>query len=149
MTVIHPCRRLVRLFYCLISVLVAVALPVRAADPAKTIIADTIYRADGTAAKGTLLIAWPAFSTADGKPVAAGSMSVKIGVNGAVNIPLIPTQGATPSGSAYKVVIALDDGSSSTEYWAVPALSPTTIAAIRATQVPTTVAMQVVSRDYV
>ena len=142
-------RRLGRLFYCLISALLLLALPLRAADPAKTVVADTIYRADGTTAKGTLLIAWPAFSTADGKPVAAGTMSVKIGANGAVNIPLIPTQGATPSGTAYKVVIALDDGSSSTEYWAVPTLSPATIAAIRATQVPATIAMQVVSRDYV
>ena len=142
-------RRLARLFYCLISALVLLALPLRAADPAKTVVADTIYRADGSTAKGTLLIAWPAFSTADGKPVAAGSMSVKIGANGAVNIPLIPTEGARPSGTAYKVVIALDDGSSSTEYWSVPALSPATIAAIRATQVPATLAMQVVSRDYV
>lgn len=141
--------RLGRLFYCLISVLVALAMPMRAADPQKTIVSDVVYRADGSTAKGTILISWPAFSTADGKPVAAGSMNVKIGVNGAVNIALIPTQGATPSGTAYKVVIALDDGSSSTEYWAVPTLSPTTIAAIRATQVPVTVAMQVVSRDYV
>lgn len=142
-------RRLGRLFYCLISVVVALAMPMKAADPQQTVVSDVVYRADGTTAKGTILISWPAFSTADGKPVAAGSMSVKIGAGGAVNIALIPTQGATPSGTAYKVTIALDDGSSSTEYWAVPALSPTTIAAIRATQVPATVAMQVVSRDYV
>lgn len=149
MTVIPNSGRLARLFCCLILLLGAIALPLRAADPAKTIVADTIYRADGTTAKGTLLISWPPFSTADGKPVAAGSLSTKIGTNGSVNIPLIPTQGATPSGTAYKVVISLDDGASSTEYWAVPTLSPTTIAAIRSTQVPATVAMQVVSRDYV
>jgi hypothetical protein len=149
MIVSHPSGRLGRLLYCLISALAVIALPLRAAEPNKTIVADTIYRADGTSAKGTLLISWPAFSTADGKPVAAGTLSVKIAANGSINLPLIPTQGATPSGTAYKVVIALEDGSSSTEYWSVPALSPTTIAAIRATQVPATVAMQVVSRDYV
>lgn len=149
MTVIQHSGRLARLFYCLISALVVMALPLHAADPAKTIVSDTMYRADGSAARGTLLISWPAFSTADGKPVAAGTLSVKIGASGSVNIPLLPTQGATPAGTAYRVVVSLDDGSSSTEYWAVPALSPTTIAAIRSTQVPATVAMQVVSRDYV
>ncbi len=142
-------RRLERLFYCLISAIALLALPARAAEPNKTIIDDTIYRADGTPARGTILISWPAFSTADGKPVAAGTLSVKINANGSVNVPLIPTQGATPTGTAYKVVLSLDDGATSTEYWAVPALSPTTIAAIRSAQVPATVAMQVVSREYV
>lgn len=142
-------RRLERLFCCLISGIALLALPARGAEPNKTIIADTLYRADGTPARGTLLISWPAFSSADGKPVAAGTLTVKIAPTGSVNIPLLPTQGATPAGTAYKVVASLDDGSTSTEYWAVPTLSPTTIAAIRSTQVPTTVAMQVVSREYV
>lgn len=142
-------RRLERLFCCLMSAIVLFTLPARCADPLKTVVQDTIYRADGSVARGTILISWPAFSTSDGKPVAAGTLSVKINPNGSVNIPLIPTQGATPSGTAYKVVVSLEDGSTSTEYWSVPALSPTTIAAIRSTQVPATVAMQVVSRDYV
>ena len=142
-------RRPERLFCCLISAIALLALPARGAEPNKTVIADTIYRADGSPARGTLLISWPAFSSADGKPVAAGTLSVKINSNGSVNVPLLPTEGATPKGTAYKVVLSLDDGSSSTEYWTVPALSPTTIAAIRSTQVPATVAMQVVSREYV
>src|SRR5512133_3890773 len=147
MTYTH--RRFERLFYLLISAIVLVVLPAHAAEPNKTVIADTIYRADGTPARGTVLISWPAFSSADGKPVAAGTLSFKIAPNGGVNIPLLPTQGATPSGTAYKVVLSLDDGSTSTEYWAVPTLSPTTIAAIRSAQIPATVAMQVVSREYV
>ena len=108
-------RRSSRLFYLLIPAILLVALSARAADPIKTVVQDTLYRADGATAKGTILISWPAFSSADGKPVAAGTLSVKIGANGSVNIPLVPTQGAIPSGTAYKVVISLDDGSTSTE----------------------------------
>ena len=141
--------RLGRLFYCLISALVVLAVPARCTEPNKTVVADVIYRADGGPARGTLLISWPAFTTSDGKPIASGTLSVKIAANGSVNIPLVPTQGATPSGTAYKVILSLEDGSTSTEYWSVPSLSPTTIAAIRSTQVPATVAMQVVSREYV
>jgi hypothetical protein len=138
-------RRLGRLFCCLL-ILGARSF---AAEPNKTIVSDTIYRADGTPAAGTLVISWVAFVTADGKPVAAGSKHVKIGPSGAVSIPLVPTQGATPAGTYYKVVFSLDDGVSSQEYWSVPTLSPTTIAAIRSSIVPSTVAMQVVSREYV
>jgi hypothetical protein len=97
--------RLSRLFCCLL-ILSGLAFT---AEPNKTIISDTIYRADGTTASGMISISWPAFVTADGKPVAAGSMHVKIGANGSVNIPLVPTQGATPSGSYYKVVLTLDE----------------------------------------
>ena len=142
-------RRLGRLFCCLIFALLASALPAHAQEPRKTIVADTIYRADGSPALGSLVIHWPAFVSADGKPVAAGTMSVKIGANGAIHIPLIPTEGGTPAGLAYKVTISLDDGTSSTEFWTVPALSPATVAAVRASQMPATVAMQVVSREYV
>ena len=137
-------RRLVRLFCCLLLF----GHAVWAADPAKTVIQDTIYRADGTPATGTLVISWPAFVTADGKPVAAGSLNVKIH-DGVVNLPLVPTQGATPTGTYYKVVFTLDNGASSQEYWSVPSNSPATISAIRSSVVPATVALQVVSREYV
>ncbi|MGA2000257.1 MAG: hypothetical protein ABSG52_09700 [Terriglobales bacterium] len=138
-------RRFARLFSCLLMFGIAAY----AAEPAKTVVSDTIYRADGSPASGTMMISWPAFVTGDGKPVAAGSKTVKIGADGAVNIPLVPTQGATPAGTYYKVVLSLDDGASSQEYWTVPTLSPTSIAAIRSSVVPATVAMQVVSREYV
>jgi len=65
MTLSHPSRRLERLFYLLISAIVLLALPSHAAEPNKTIVADTVYRADGTPARGTILISWPAFSTAE------------------------------------------------------------------------------------
>ncbi|MGI9100924.1 MAG: hypothetical protein ACR2IF_00640 [Terriglobales bacterium] len=97
--------RLGRLFSCLL-LLAQLAL---AADPARTVVQDILYRADGSPAAGTLLISWPAFVTADAKPVAAGSINVRIGPNGQVNIPLVPTQGATPAGTYYKVVVKLDE----------------------------------------
>lgn len=141
-------RRPGRLFCCLIALLLAANL-VSAAQPTKTLITDTLYRADGSPAAGTLLISWPAFTAADGKAVAAGSITVPIGAQGAVSLEVVPTQNATPPGTYYKVTLKLDDGTSTTEYWTVPAQSPTTIAAIRSIVVPASVALQVASREYV
>jgi hypothetical protein len=122
-----------RLFYCLISLLLAVC-PAHGSSPATTTVSDIVYRGDGTPASGTLLISWPEFSSADGYAVAAGSMSLTIGAGGAISVALVPNAGGTPAGTYYKVVYKLDFGATSTEYWSVPATSPTTIAAIRATE---------------
>ena len=148
-----PGRPTGRLFYCLISVLVAVGVvrgaPPPPTPPATTTISDVIYRADGSPAAGTLVITWPAFTTADNRAVPAGSMSLAIGPFGAINLALAPNQGATPSGTYYKVVMKLNDGTTSEEFWVVPTLSPTTISAIRSQVVPQGVALQVVTRQYV
>jgi len=101
-----------------------------AAGPALTTISDTVYRADGTAAAGTVLISWPAFQTAEGNVVAAGNQSVAIGTGGSFTTQLVPNAGASPAGTYYTVVFQLDD-SVRTEVWSVPATSPTTIAAVR------------------
>ena len=99
-----------RLFLGLLSVLLfwwgALAAPAAAADggPATTRVSDTVYRADGTPASGTVLISWPAFTTKDAKPVAAGTKSVTLGTGGALLVDLVPNAGATPSGSYYQVV---------------------------------------------
>ena len=79
------------------------------AGPTTTNVQDTVYRADGTAASGTLLISWPAFTTAGGQPVAAGSTSVKLGAGGALSVGLAPNAGASPSGSYYTVVYQLSE----------------------------------------
>lgn len=99
-----------RLFYGLLSVLLVcwglVQAPVAAADagPATTHVKDTAYRADGTPASGTVLISWPAFTTSDSKPVAAGTKSVTLGTGGSPDVDLVPNAGATPTGTYYEVV---------------------------------------------
>src|ERR1700692_3565340 len=101
--------------------------------PALTTVADTVYRADGTPASGTVLISWPSFQTAEGDPVAAGNLSVTIGLLGAVTVQLVPNAGASPVGTYYVVVYQLDDGTVRKEYWSVPSTSPTTISAVLTT----------------
>lgn len=61
-----------RLFYLALS-WVVMATAAIAQGPALTTVSDTVFRADGSAASGTLLISWPAFTTADGHTVAAGN----------------------------------------------------------------------------
>src|SRR5437879_6585514 len=114
-----------------------------------TTISDVVYRANGETASGTVVITWPTFTTRDNKAVAAGELSAVIGPSGLLTLALAPNEGATPGGTYYKVVYKLSDGTTSTEYWVVPAASPTTIAAVRATVVPTQIAAQLASRQYV
>jgi hypothetical protein len=76
-------------------------------------------------------------------------MSVAIGPQGAISVTLVPNAGGTPDGTYYRVVYKLDDGSTSEEVWSVPATGTTTIAAVRSRIVPSAVAMQVASRQYV
>jgi hypothetical protein len=114
-----------------------------------TTISDVVYRANGETATGTIVITWPAFTTSDNKAVAAGELSANIAPSGVLTLSLAPNEGATPAGTYYKVVYKLSDGKTSTEYWVVPLASPTTIAAVRATVVPTQVAAQLASRQYV
>ncbi len=131
-------RPMGRLFFGLLTVLLvwwgAFASPVNAADggPAITRVSDTVYRADGTPASGMVLISWPAFTTSDAKPVAAGTKSVTLGSGGALAVDLVPNAGASPAGSYYQVVFQLDS-LVRTEYWLVGAASPTSISAVRTT----------------
>lgn len=129
--------------------LVMAAVSAQGSTPTMTTISDVLYRADGTPARGTLLISWPAFTTANGAPVAAGTMDVDLGLNGEVQIALAPNAGATPAGTYYKVVLKLEDGTTSTEYWVVPATSPAQIAGIRSRLMPSNMAVQMVTREYV
>jgi len=126
-------RSMERLFCCELRLAAVLWLSTLAwaQGPALTTIQDTIYRADGTPAAGTVLISWPSFTTAEGDPVAAGTQSVAIGTGGAFTTQLVPNVGATPAGTYYTVVFQLDDGTVRTEYWAVPTTSPATLAQVR------------------
>src|SRR3954465_5569333 len=89
MTSFFDPRRLTgRLFYLLVAFLAAFGTA-RALPPVTTTGNDVVYRADGSAASGTLLITWPQFNTADNKAVAAGTLNVLIASGGAVNVALV------------------------------------------------------------
>ena len=87
---------------------------------ATTTVTDTVYRADGTGAAGTVLVSWQAFSTISGASVPAGSTSVTLGAGGALSVALVANAGSEPIGTYYTVVYHLDDGSVTREYWVVP-----------------------------
>lgn len=117
---------------------------------ATTTVTDTIYRADGTAATGTVLITWSAFSSATGQTVPSGSTSVTIATGGLLSVQLAPNAGATPIGSYYTAVYHLDDGTVSREFWVVPSSQTAVhLSAVKSTVLPTSVAMQTVSKSYV
>ena len=115
-----------------------------------TQVTDTIYRADGTPATGTVIVSWPAFTNSAGQAVPAGSTSVVIPAGGLLSVNLAPNAGATPMGTYYTAVFHLDDGTVSREYWVVPASATAVhVSAIESTVMPTSVAMQTVSKTYV
>ena len=134
----------------LIFVLAALLLaPVCAkAEPVKTMVQDTLYRANGQVAQGRMTVRWNSFSTSAGEAVPAGELTATIGANGSIAIPLIPNSGSTPSGTYYKVIFKLSDGTTSEEQWVVPVAATTTVAEIRAKVVPQAVAAQFVTREY-
>ena len=147
-------RSVERLFYLPSRILLGLSLLTLAAvagwaqGPGVTTINDTVYRADGTAAQGVALISWPAFLTAEGNAVAAGTKTVAIGNAGAFSTQLVPNVGAMPAGTYYTVVFQLDDGTVRGEYWAVPTTSPVTLAGVRTTP-GSGLAGSLVSKQYV
>ena len=136
-------------------VLVGVLMAVVVTQPtysqvALTAVADTVYTASGAAAQGTVLVSWSAFTTAAGNAVAAGQTSAILGANGALSLSLAPNEGATPTGSYYTAVLHLSDGTTSRQYWVVPAGGgPVKLASVENQLLPTSVAMQTVSKAYV
>jgi hypothetical protein len=127
----------------------AVVLPHAVAQVATATVQGTLYNADGSVASGTLLVSWPAFSTAANQAVAAGSISTAIGTNGFVSLNLAPNSDAYPAGTYYTAVYHLKNGKVSREYWVIPAVASTTISSVRAQLAPATVAVQPVSKSYV
>jgi len=127
-----------------------VTVPATQAQVATTTVQDTIYNADGTAASGTVIVSWPAFSTAVGQSIPAGSRSIVLGGGGSLSVALAPNAGGSPIGSYYTAIYHLNGGTVSREYWTVPVSSTAvTLAAIRSTVLPTAVAMQTVTKSYV
>ncbi|MGD0443021.1 MAG: SGNH/GDSL hydrolase family protein [Edaphobacter sp.] len=116
---------------------------------ATTQVTDTVFLADGTLASGTVIVTWQAFTTASGESVPSGTTSATI-TAGALSLQLVPNAGSTPMGTYYTAVYHLNDGSVSREFWVVPVSQfPVLVSAIKSTVLPTSVAMQTVSKSYV
>jgi hypothetical protein len=124
------------------------ASPSPQSGPALTDVLDTVYLASGAPAAGTLVITWPAFTSASGAGVAPGELDVILGANGALNVQLVPNAGATPANVYYTVVYQLQPNEVRTEFWVVPTTSPVTLAQVRTTPGLGTAA-QPVSMQYV
>jgi len=138
------CRLIGRLFLCLNLFFMAGG---QAQTAPMTTISDSVYRADGNPAQGTLLISWPTFTTAAGAAIAAGNTSVILGAGGSLSVSLVSNANAIPPSTVYTVVYQLDDAVK-TEYWIVPTSSPTTLANVRTTLGATSVA-QMATQQFV
>ena len=86
-----------------------------------TTVQGTVYLANGSPGSGTLQVSWPAFTTASNQAVAAGKLTVNIGADGFASVNLAPNLGSSPAGLFYTAIYHLSDGTTSTEYWIVPA----------------------------
>ncbi|HEY6445170.1 MAG TPA: hypothetical protein VIY53_01820 [Acidobacteriaceae bacterium] len=128
---------------------IAMAAWTAAAQVSTTTVEGTVYLANGVPGSGTLQISWPAFTTANNQAVAAGMLNVTVGANGFVNVNLTPNLGAMPAGLFYTAVYHMSDGTTSTEYWVVPASSPATIGQVRTQVMPAAQAVQAVNKAYV
>jgi hypothetical protein len=114
-----------------------------------TTVQGTVYLANGAPGSGTVLVSWPAFTTAAGLQVAAGSTVVTVGSDGFLSVNLAPNAGANPAGLYYTAVFHLADGTVSTQYWVVPAAATATLASVQAQLMPAAEAVQTVSKAYV
>jgi len=132
---------------CLIGLLCASISDAQAFST--TTVQGTVYLANGTPGAGTLQLSWPAFTTANNQSVAAGRTIVTIGADGFVSVNLAPNVGAMPGGLYYTAVYYMSDGTTSTEYWVVPAAAQATIAQVRAQVMPSAQAVHAVNKAYV
>ena len=132
-------------------VLAAISLAAMGAAQAvtTTTVQGTVYLANGQPGAGTLVISWPAFTTAAGQAVAADSTTVKLGPDGFVSVNLAPNVGATPAGEYYTAVYYMSDGTTSTQYWVVPAAAQASLAQVQSQVMPAAQAVQAVSKAYV
>jgi hypothetical protein len=132
---------------CIVWVLMAFVSPAQTVST--TTVQGTVYLANGLQGSGTLQLSWPAFTTASNQAVAAGKQTASIGADGFVSVNLAPNLGSTPAGLFYTAIYHLSDGSTSTEYWVVPAAAQASIAQVRSQVMPAAQAVQAVSKAYV
>ena len=144
---IHFIRSAKMLGLCLAFVAIGVAAP--AESVSTTTVQGTVYQAGGSPGSGMLQLSWPAFTTASSQAVAAGKLAATIGADGFVSVKLAPNLGSTPAGLYYTAVYHMSDGTTSTEYWVVPAAAQASLAQVRSQVMPAAQAVQAVSKAYV
>ena len=112
---------------------------------------DTVTRADGTPASGTVLISWPAFVTHAGSSIAPGSTSVALGTGGLLSVALVPNAVSNPIGHLlHRHLPSLRRLREPRVLGRPRQLHPRrAISPIRSSVLPTSVAMQTVSKSYV
>jgi len=114
-----------------------------------TTVQGTVYLANGAPGSGTVLVSWPAFTTASNQAVAAGRTEVVVGADGFLSVNLAPNAQANPGGLYYTAVFHLSDGTVNTQYWVVPAAATAALASVQAQLMPSAQAVQAVSKAYV
>ncbi|HEX4032413.1 MAG TPA: hypothetical protein VHX20_18755 [Terracidiphilus sp.] len=132
-----------------VALLCVVAAAAPAQAPTTTTVTGTVYLANGQPGAGTLVLSWPAFTTAAGQLIAADTTTVTIPSDGFVSINLVPNQGSMPAGEYYTAIFYMSDGSTHTQYWVVPAAASATLAALQSQVMPAAQAVQTVSKSYV
>jgi hypothetical protein len=140
-------RQRLRLGLSLLCLAASVAAAAQA--PTTTTVQGTVYLASGQPGSGTLVVSWPAFTTASGQVVAADKTTVTIPSDGFVSVNLAPNLGATPAGLFYTAVYYMSDGTTSTQYWVVPAAANASLAQVQSQVMPAAQAVQAVSKAYV
>ena len=141
-----------RVFGCGVAVclmLVALAALAGAQAVSTTTVQGTVYLANGQPGAGTVVVSWPAFTTAAGQAIAADSTTVTVPSDGFLSVNLAANLGATPAGEFYTAVFYMSDGKVSTQYWVVPAAANATLAQVEAQVMPAAQAVQTVSKSYV
>lgn len=136
-------------FAALVLACLPFACPAAAQGVSTTTVQGTVYLANGQPGSGTIQISWPAFTTSNNLAVTAGRITASIAADGFLSVNLTPNLGASPAGLFYTAVYHMSDGTTSTEYWIVPAAAQAALASVRAQVMPAAQAVQAVSKAYV
>jgi hypothetical protein len=115
-----------------ILLLLALAVGAFAADT-PVLISDTLNLQSPTHWNGVITVSWPKFTASGGTTVAKGSQDFTI-TDGAINIGLYSTVGASPSflyAVRYRSTDAATRGLTWTETWGVPDTGPVTLFTVR------------------
>jgi len=129
--------------------LMALAAMAMAQAVSTTTVQGTVFLANGQPGAGSVTISWPSFTTAAGQSVAADRMNVTIPADGFLSVSLAPNVGATPAGEYYTAIYHMSDGTTTTQYWVVPAAAQAALGQVQSQVMPAAQAVQAVTKSYV